>query len=117
MAARFLALAIARTVDTLGKPADNGPMSGDDSTIKLPDDETKYDTKPGMTAVLERINQLGEQLNKKIDDAVIELRAEMQAGFRKLEHKLELHSKNVADLYADVRELEGRVDKLEEKAS
>jgi hypothetical protein len=91
-------------------------MSQDDPTTKLPD-EAKYDTKPGITAVLERINQLDEKLTKRIDEAVAELRAEMQTGFRKLEHKLELHGKNLSDLYADERELEGRVDKLEEKAS
>jgi hypothetical protein len=77
----------------------NDDTHNDDSTVKLPDDEAKYDTKPGITAVLERINQLGEQLNKKIDDAVAEvrsdiaeLRAEMQAGFEKLDRRLDVLS-------------------------
>lgn len=96
---------------------DNGPMSNDDPTKKVPDDEVKYDTKPGMTAVLERINALEDKLTKRIDEAVTELRTEIQTGFRKLEHKLELHGKNLSDLYADERELESRVDKLEGKAS
>ena len=103
-------------IDSIGSPADNGPMSQDDPTTKLPDDEAKYDTKPGITAVLERINQLGEQLNKRIDDAVQDLRTEMQTGFRKLEQKIELLNKNDFELLTDHKLLEKRVDDLE-KAS
>jgi BMFP domain-containing protein YqiC len=92
-------------------------MSSDDTTTKLPDDEPKYDTKPGITAVLERINQLGEQLNKKIDDAVNELRTEMREGFRRLDQKLDILNKGLFELQTDHKLLEQRVTDLERKAS
>ena len=107
-------------------------MSDDEPTTKVPEGEASYDTKPGITAILERINALDEKLTKQIDDrinaldeklanqinaAAAELRTEMQTEFRKLGRKLELHAKNLSDLYADERELESRVEKLEEKAS
>jgi len=74
-------------------------MSNDDPTKKVPEGEAKYDTKPGITAILERINALDEKLTKQINAldekltaSVAELRTEMQTGFRKLERKLELHA-------------------------
>jgi ABC-type phosphate transport system auxiliary subunit len=88
----------------------------DDPTTKLPD-EANYDTKPGITAVLERLSLLEERLTKKIDDAVSELRAEMQTGFRKLDRQMDALSGNITRLQADSRDLEGRVHMLEEKAS
>ena len=98
-------------------------MSNDDPTTKLPD-ESKYETKPGITAVLERINQLGEQLNKRIDEAVSELRSEMQSlqsemrdGFKKLDRRLDVLIGEVIDLKDNHRQLESRVEKLEEKVS
>jgi septal ring factor EnvC (AmiA/AmiB activator) len=45
------------------------------------------------------------------------LRADMEKGFRRLDHKIDLFAKNLADVYADQKDLEDRVDKLEEKAS
>ena len=98
--------------------------SDDDPTRKVPEDEAKYDTKPGITAVLERINQLGEQLNKRIDEAVAELRTEItelrtetQAGFRKLDRRLDVLTGEIIDIKDNQRKLESRVDKLEEKVS
>src|SRR6185436_15227486 len=97
----------------------------DDPTRKVPEDEAKYDTKSGITAILERINQLGEQLNKKIDNAVSELsnrltveieslRAEMQTGFEKIDRRLDVLSGEIIDIKDNHRKLKARVDKLEE---
>ena len=95
-------------IDSTGSPADNGPMSQDDPTTKLPD-EAKYDTKPGITAVLERINQLGEELKAQI--------AETQAGIRRIEHKIDLLVKDNFEIRTDHSQLAARIDELERKAS
>ena len=92
-------------------------MSNDDPTEKVDVEKPVPPTEPTITTILERINALEERLTARIDMAVNELRTEMQTGFRKVEHKIELHARNLSDLYADERELEGRVGKLEEKAS
>lgn len=83
-------------------------MSNDDSTVKLPD-ESSYDTKPGITAVLERINQLGEELKAQI--------AETQAGIRRIELKIDLLVKDNFEIRTDHMQLATRVDDLEKKAS
>ena len=90
----------------------NDDDRNDESTIKLPD-ESSYDTKPGITAVLERINQLGEQLNNKIDD----LQTEMKAGFKRIDQKIDLLHKDILELRTDHGLLAARVDDLEKKAS
>jgi hypothetical protein len=63
--------------------------------------EEKYDTKPTIETVLERINTLGE-----------ELRGEMRAGFaqmdgrlKKVEGKISVLNEDVLELRSDVREL------------
>lgn len=108
----------------------NGLMSSDDDPTKEAD-EAKYDTKPGITAILERINQLGESLRAeiaesrqsiesrldKLESDVTGLQTEMRAGFKRLEKKLDLLNKNDLELRTDQELLEGRVEALEEKAS
>jgi len=77
----------------------------DDATKNI---EEKYDTRPTIETVLERINALGN-----------ELRSEMRAGFeqvntrldvmdgrlKKVEHKISLLNEDVLELRADMREL------------
>jgi BMFP domain-containing protein YqiC len=96
----------------------------DDATTKLPEGEEKYDTKPGMTAVLERINELGATLEKQINDVAIEIRAEimslrdeMNKGFAILEKKMDVLGKDTLQVRAEQALLEDRVDKLERKPS
>jgi predicted nucleic acid-binding Zn-ribbon protein len=101
-------------------------MSSDDPTTKLPD-EAKYDTKPGISAVLERINALGQELRgefsgidtrlDKIESDVAGLRAEMQSGFKKLDRRLDVLNGEIIDIKDNQRKLEDHVDKLEEKVS
>ena len=99
-------------------------MSTDDPTSKLPEGEEKYDTKPSMTAVLERINELGSKLEKQINDVageiraeIINLRADMEKGFRQIERQIGELSHDIVRLRADQRDLEERVDKIERKPS
>jgi chromosome segregation ATPase len=115
--------------------------SDDDPTKKIPEDEARYDTKPGITAVLERINQLGEALQAQIAEVRAEqaemrkeqtemrkeqaelrkeqsaMRTELDKGFRKVEQKIDLLVKNNFDLQTDYKLLESRVEKIEEKTS
>lgn len=79
----------------------------------------------------ERLEERLERLETKVDERlhdtrpmwealqtqITELRTDMEKGFRRLDHKVELYHKTLIELYADHRDLEERVDKLEEKAS
>jgi hypothetical protein len=100
-------------------------MSSDDPTKNLADDETKYDTKPGMTAVLERVNEVGERLSAEIAavrtrvDEVYEFaeetRAEMGASFLLLSKKIDKLAGDILQVRAEQGLLEERMDKLEQK--
>jgi hypothetical protein len=99
-------------------------MSTDDPTSKLPEGEENYNTKPSMTAVLERINELGGKLEKQINDVAVEIRAEimnlradMEKGFRQIERQIGELSHDIVRLRADQPDLEERVDKIERKPS
>jgi hypothetical protein len=59
-------------------------MSNEDQTKRIDEPATP----PTIETVLERINQLGESLNKRIDEAVAELRADMNKDFSRVEDQL-----------------------------
>lgn len=63
-------------------------------------DSRLRDTRPIWEAVQAQLNTLSENVDK---------------GFRRLDHKIELHAKNLVELYADHRELESRVDSLQKE--
>ncbi len=70
----------------------NDDTHNDDSTVKLPDNENKYDTKPGITAVLERINALDERLGQRMGDlqlSVDSFRSEVLKALRQVERQVE----------------------------
>lgn len=101
----------------------------------MSDDQTKViappatpPTQPTIVTVLERITQLGESLNQRIDEAVAQLtgkieseiqslRTEMQAGFKKLDRRLDVLTGEVIDLKEKQREIEKRLDEPENKPS
>lgn len=98
-------------------------MSSDDDPTKEVDG-TKYDTKPGITAVLERINQIGESLSAQIAEAraeshaeIADLRTEVTGMLRKIENRLSVLSDDMNRVRADLLDMESRILKLEEKAS
>ncbi|HKP88286.1 MAG TPA: hypothetical protein VJZ26_19430 [Blastocatellia bacterium] len=72
-------------------------------------------TKPTIETVLERINALAGQL-MELRKEQNEFRAEMNVGFRRIERRLGVLSDDMNQVRADQRELESRMDKLEEKA-
>lgn len=98
-------------------------MNNDDTT-----------TKPTITTVLERVNELGNQLTGQLTELrsdVAELRtgqvemrndiADLKAGQRKIELKIEILNNNIltvqTDLRADLRDFDRRLEKLESQPS
>lgn len=85
------------------------------------------ETQPTLTAILERINQLGARLETRIDgleSQISEMRVEislvrsdMQNGFREVERRLDVFSIDINKIRADLRYIDGRIVALEEKAS
>lgn len=100
-----------------------------DDQTKLLDNEppTTLPTQPMMEAVLERINLVGmqimelrtelEEFRKEQKQAAADLRTEMQAGFRKLDRRLDVLTGEVIDLKEKQREIERRLDEPENKPS
>jgi hypothetical protein len=103
----------------------------DDPTTRLPDTEQGYDTRPGVTAILERINELGERLaarigavesnlSARIDELsgqLAETRAEMSASFLMLGKKIDTLALDILQVRTDQKLLEDRVEKIERKPS
>jgi hypothetical protein len=109
-------------------------MSSDDPTKNL-DDHTlllelvalfrEFDGRQREMA--ERLIALEQKVEQRLYDTrpmweavqsqIADLRAEMEKGFRRQDHKVTMFSEKVADLYAYQRDMEERLEKLEPKAS
>ncbi len=91
----------------------------------------QYDTTPGVTAILERINQVHTNLLERInqsDSAILELisevRTEMLTRFNDVEgqgrltnHKLDVVREELFNAKVQVRDVQARVEELERKVS
>lgn len=89
-----------------------------DSTKELPNEEEKYDTKPGITAVLERINSLDEKWEKRFAafEAKPEARQlEILAQLRKLTQQFELLAIDLTAARAEMRDHRLRIEQIEER--
>lgn len=100
-----------------------------DSTKDLPNEGDKYDTTPGITAVLERINSLDEnwdqrfaQLDEKWEMrfAAFEAKQEARHGeilgqLRKLNQQFELVAIDVTTARAELRDHGRRIEHIEEQ--
>lgn len=86
----------------------------DDPTKSLPDE--KYDTMPGVTAILERINQVRDELMAKLTEIETRVKVVEEQG-RLTNHKFDLVAKEMFEYKALVRETQARVDELERKTS
>ncbi|HXG66756.1 MAG TPA: hypothetical protein VNO70_16765 [Blastocatellia bacterium] len=75
-------------------------MSSEDTT-------KKFDTQPGVDAILERINAFDEKLSTRFDTIEAELRV--------INKQLEVLAKDVLDLRAGYRILDDRITVLERK--
>ena len=63
-----------------------------DSTKDLPNEQDKYDTQPGITAVLERINSLDEKWEKRfssLESGLVQIDEKWEARFSALDEKWE----------------------------
>ena len=75
-------------------------------------------TRPTIETLLERITEIKtsiDEFRKEHQQANAEMRSDMEKGFRRLDRKIELHARNLSELYADHKELESRVDALEKE--
>ena len=100
-----------------------------DSTKELPNEGDKYDTKPGITAVLERINALDEKwearfsaLDEKWEKRFAAFEAKQEARhvevlgqLRKLNQQFELVAIDITKARAELRDHRRRIEQLEEQ--
>lgn len=63
--------------------------------------EEKYDTRPTIETVLERINALGEELRSEMRDGF----AQINVRLKKVENKISLLNEDVLELRSDIKEL------------
>ena len=90
----------------------------DDPTKTLP--EPRYDTQPGITAVLDRINALGENLTQQINNLrteVVERLALVADQLSTLNAKIDVLNDEMLTLKADQKKHSRRIDELERKVS
>lgn len=105
-------------------------MSDEDKTRILPENEDPANkiAKPGVEAILDRINKLGEELgskNRQLRDEILEainklgeeLRKEIHAGFDLLNRKLPILASEDLNRKAEIEKIEERIAELERKAS
>jgi len=85
----------------------------DDPTKSLPDE--KYATMPGLTAILERINQVRDELMAKLTEVETRVKVVEEQG-RLTNHKFDILIKDVFEYKAMARETQARIDELERKA-
>jgi len=100
-----------------------------DSTKDLPNEGDKYDTQPGITAVLERINALDEKwearfsaLDEKWEKRFAAFEAKQEARhvevlgqLRKLNQQFELVAIDITKARAELRDHRRRIEQLEEQ--
>ena len=100
-----------------------------DSTERLPNEQDKYDTQPGITAVLERINALDEKwearfsaLDEKWEKRFAAFEAKQEARhvevlgqLRKLNQQFELLAIEGTTARAELRDHRRRIEQLEEQ--
>lgn len=68
-----------------------------------------YDTKPIWENALKEVAALGVEMRAGFEKS----RAEMEAGQRRVERKIDILNQNILDMRTDQRELEERVSKLD----
>jgi hypothetical protein len=94
-------------------------MSDEDKTLILPESEVPADkiTKPGVEAILDRINSLGDELRVEIRQLREELRKEMNEGFDLINRKLSILASEDLNRRAEIEKIRDRIADLERKAS
>lgn len=75
-------------------------------------DQRLRDTRPIWEAVQARLDEINDRF-KVVESDLAQLRADMASGFRAVDRKIGVLSKNMIDMTADIRELQDRIEKLE----
>ena len=101
-------------VEPIGGHLDNLEKQQADLNARLESLETKVDQRLRETRPIweNELSQL-EQVDRKIDTRIDELRAETASGFRGVDRKIGVVSKNMVDMTADIQELREVIEKLE----
>ncbi|HKQ07632.1 MAG TPA: hypothetical protein VJ464_21075 [Blastocatellia bacterium] len=81
-----------------------------------PQADEKFDTTPGVTAILERINQVRNEMQQNDSQIIMQLQA-LQTQVRMMDHKFDILTKELFETKAQVRDTQARVEELERKAS
>jgi hypothetical protein len=95
-------------------------MSNDDPTKRIDDVPATPPTQPTIETVLQRINELGEQLRVEIAKPNPEIAAplkEIDSNIRLMNRKFDIVSKELLEVKAEVLSTQDRLDKLERKPS
>lgn len=105
-------------VDPIGGQLDNlekqvnerlGNLEKRFDSLETKVDQRLRETRPIWENVLSQL----ALLDKKIDTRVEELRSETASGFRGVDRKIGVLSKNLVDMTADIQELRDLIEKLE----
>jgi tetrahydromethanopterin S-methyltransferase subunit G len=86
-----------------------------DGRVQAMDDKVEHrlhDTRPIWEGVQTRLDEINERF-KVVETDITRLRAEVTSGFRAVDRKIGVLSKNMIDMTADIRELQDRIEKLE----
>jgi hypothetical protein len=81
-----------------------------------PQADEKFDTTPGVTAILERINQVRDEMQQNDSQIIMQLQA-LQTQVRMMDHKFDILTKELFETKAQGRDTQARVEELERKAS
>ena len=81
-----------------------------------PQADEKFDTTPGVTAILERINQVRDEMMAKLTEIETRVKVVEEQG-RLTNHKFDILTKEMFEYKALVRDTQARVDELERKTS
>jgi|GEM_PF-861069 len=105
---------LGKRFDNLEKRFDNLEEQQSSLSARIESLETKVDqrlreTRPIWESVLSQL----AQVDKKIDTRIDELRAETASGFRGVDRKIGVLSKNLVDMTAEIQELRDLIEKLE----
>jgi predicted nucleic acid-binding Zn-ribbon protein len=119
-------------VDTRVQSLESGFQALDEKV-----EQRLHDTRPIWEAVQTRLDEMQTRLDemkarldeinirldgietrlKSVESEVAQLRADTSTGFRAVDRKIGILSKNMIDMTADIRELQDRIEKIESPPS
>jgi tetrahydromethanopterin S-methyltransferase subunit G len=98
-------------VDTRVQSLESGFQALDEKV-----EQRLHDTRPIWEAVQSRLDGIDARL-KSVELEIAQLRADTSTGFRAVDRKIGILSKNMIDMTADIRKLQDRIEKIESPPS